>query len=233
MPFLVELLIDENTEMSLPSIDIRSVQPEGSSLAARCTRLLLVFGLLSITACGVNTVTVQGNYPSPNITKIPLTVGVYYDEALKDFAYIEYTDNGKEEYRVLSGPSHMALFGSVLPAMFDRVVLLPDPAQAGTAGVDLVFTPAIEEFQLALPQKTRLDAYEVWVKYNMRLTAPDGGYIADWVLTAYGKTSLETMRSAESGINDATISALRDLGSNFALSFTDIPDVRDWLNSNQ
>ena len=229
--------------MRLSFFDIQAAHPDASSLAALCLylnkrlylskRLLLIAGLLSIAACGVNTVTVKGNYPSPNINKIPLTVGVYYDESLRDFAYVEYTDNGKEEYRVLSGPSHMDLFGSVLPAMFDRVVLLPDPAQAGTAGVDLVFSPAIEEFQLALPQKTRLDAYEVWVKYNMRLTAPDGGYIADWVLTAYGKTSSESMRSAESGINDATISALRDLGSNFALSFSNVPDVRDWLISHQ
>jgi hypothetical protein len=225
--------IDESMKMRLPSSEIQRVNNKKSFFAARCMQLVLLAGLLSLTACGVNTVTVKGNYPSPNINKIPLTVGVYYDEALRDFAYIEYTDNGKEEYRVLSGPSHMDLFGSVLPAMFDRVVLLPNPDQAATAGVDLVFAPAIEEFQLALPQKTRLDAYEVWVKYNMRLTAPDGGYIADWVLTAYGKTSSESMRSAESGINDATISALRDLGSNFALSFTNVPDVRDWLNSHQ
>ena len=97
------------------------------------------------------------------------------------------------------------------------------------AGVDLVFTPAIEEFQLALPQKTRLDSYEVWVKYNMRLTKPDGDQVADWVLTAYGKTSTETMQSTETGINDATTNALRDLGSNFSLSFSNVPDVRDWL----
>ncbi len=177
--------------MNLLSFTIPAVNRDGYLTAVRS--LFLLLGLLSITACGVNTVMVDGNYPSPNINKIPLTLGVYYDESLRDFAYTEYTDNGKEEYRVLSGPSHMELFGSVLPAMFDRVVLLPDPAQAGTAGVDVVFAPAIEEFQLALPQKTRLDAYEVWVKYNMRLTAPDGGYIADWVLTAYGKASSESM----------------------------------------
>jgi hypothetical protein len=219
--------------MRSPAFKLQQSDSSDGLVYRSCMRVLLLLALLSMTACGVNTVTVKGNYPSPNINKIPLTVGVYYDEALRDFAYVEYADNGKEEYRVLSGPSHMELFGSVLPAMFDRVVLLPDPDQARSAGVDLVFTPAIEEFQLALPQKTRLDAYEVWVKYNMRLTAPDGGYVADWVLTAYGKTSSESMRSAETGINDATISALRDLGSNFALSFTSVPDVRDWLNSRQ
>jgi hypothetical protein len=197
----------------------------------RYGNLLLFLGVLSLTACGVSAVVVSGNYPSPNINKLPLSIGVYYDDALRDFAYIEYTDTGNEEYRVASGQSHIQLFDSILPAMFERVVVLQNPESAASAGVDAVFAPVIEEFQLALPQKTRLDSYEVWVKYNMRLTAPDGGYIADWVLTAYGKTSIETMRSTESGINDATVSALRDLGSNFALSFNNIPDVRDWLSS--
>ena len=93
--------------------------------------------------------------------------------------------------------------------------------------------PATPAFQLALPQKTRLDAYEVWVKYNMRLLGPDGAYIADWVLTSYGKTPTENLLSTEGGINDATVSALRDLASNFTLSFGAVPEVRDWLASKQ
>ena len=86
---------------------------------------------------------------------------------------------------------------------------------------------------LALPQKTRLDSYEVWVKYNMRMLGPDGAYIADWVLTSYGKTPMEGLLSVEGGINEATVSALRDLASNFALSFGAVPEVRDWLASRQ
>ncbi len=207
--------------------------------ASKCTlnllpqfrRILLLLAVLSMSACGVSSVTVSGSYPTPNIDRIPLSLGVYYDDTLREHAYIEYTENGNEEYRVASGDSHIDLFASILPAMFDRVVLLNDPEGGSAAGVDLVFAPAIEEFQLALPQKTRLDAYEVWVKYNMRLSAPDGGYIADWVLTAYGKTSQEGFSSVEAGINNAAVSALRDLGSNFALTFTSVPDVRDWLNS--
>lgn len=98
-------------------------------------------------------------------------------------------------------------------------------------GVDAIFAPLIEEFQLALPSKTKLDVYEVWIKYNMRLMAADGEYIADWVLTSYGKTPTESMRSAESAINDAAVVALRDLASSFSLSFTQVPEVRDWLNN--
>ncbi|MGM0634270.1 MAG: hypothetical protein ACQETO_14010, partial [Pseudomonadota bacterium] len=85
--------------------------------------------------------------------------------------------------------------------------------------------------QLALPQKTRLDVYEVWVRYNMRLAEPDGDTIADWVMTAYGKVEQESLRSADASIGSATVAALRDLGSSFALGFTGVPGVRDWLES--
>lgn len=193
--------------------------------------LLLLGSMLLVTACGVNNVSVEGSYPRPNVTKLPLSIGVYYDDELRNHTYVEYSDLGREEYRVSSGETHIELFNSILPSMFERVVQLDSPEAAASVGVDAVFSPSIEEFQLALPQKTQLDAYEVWLKYNMRLFAPDGDYIADWVLTAYGKTAKETLRSTETGINNATVSALRDLASNFTLSFTSVPDVRDWLGS--
>ena len=176
---------------------------------------------------------VKGSYPSPNIRQLPLTLGVYYDAELRDFLYVEYSETGKEEYRIASGQTHMQLFDSVLPAMFERVVVLDNLDSAPAQGVDAVFAPRIEEFQLALPQKTRLDAYEVWIKYNMRLLGPNGEYIAEWVVTSYGKAPQETLRSVEAGINEATVGALRDLGSNFTLSFSSVPEVRDWLKSKQ
>lgn len=192
--------------------------------------LLLLAGLvMTLGACAARTVEIRGSYPSPNIPPIPLTLGVYYSDALKGYVYTERSDAGRDEYHVNSGNSHIDLFNTVLPAMFRQVVVLDDPATATERGVDAVFTPNIDEFQLGMPQKTRLDAYEVWVKYNMRLTQPDGGYIADWVMTAYGKTDQQTFSTTESGINDAAVAALRDLASNFSISFSNVPDVRDWL----
>ena len=196
-------------------------------------RLTLSCVALALSACGVSSLVVDGSYPSPNIRQIPLTLGVYYDQELRDFLYVEYSETGKEEYRISSGQTHMQLFGSVLPAMFENVVVLDSLESANAQRVDAVFAPRIEEFQLALPQKTRLDAYEVWVKYNMRLLGPNAEYIADWVVTSYGKSPQETLRSVEAGINDATVAALRDLGSNFTLSFSSVPEVRDWLASKQ
>jgi hypothetical protein len=189
---------------------------------------LLVF-VLTLTSCAARTVNVQGSYPRPNIQTIPLTLGVYYGEGLTDYVYTERSDTGDEEYFVQTGQTHQDLFNTVLPAMFQRVVKLDSLDQAAAAGVNAVFIPRINEFQLGIPQKTRLDAYEVWVRYNMRLTTPEGGYIADWVMTAYGKTTTATFSSTERGINDAAVAALRDLASNFSLGFTRVPDVNDWL----
>jgi hypothetical protein len=200
-------------------------------MAALGTRVLAVLAAISLSACGVNNVVIEGSFPTPNISPLPLSVAVFYDPALTEFAYIEYSETGTEEYNIASGQSHVELFNAVLPAMFDEVVVVGSLEEAEMLGVDAIFAPLIEEFQLALPSKTKLDVYEVWIKYNMRLMAADGEYIADWVLTSYGKTPTESMRSAESAINDAAVVALRDLASSFSLSFTQVPEVRDWLNT--
>ncbi len=194
-------------------------------------RLLLLLAVLGLSACGVSNVVIEGNFPTPNINKLPLSIAVYYDPALIEYAYIEYSETGNEEYNIASGESHVALFNAVLPAMFDGVVVVASMEEANALGVDAIFAPLIEEFQLALPAKTKLDVYEVWIKYNMRLMTADGDYIADWVLTSYGKTPTESMRSVEAAINEAAIVALRDLASSFSLSFTQVPEVRDWLNT--
>ena len=188
---------------------------------------------LALSGCGASNVVIEGNFPTPNINKIPVTVAVYYDDAIRGFSYLEYSETGQEEFNIESGQSHMELFNAVLPAMFDRVIVVDNLEDARAEGVDAVFAPAIEEFQLALPAKTKLDVYEVWIKYNMRLLTAEGDYIADWILTSYGKTPTETFRSVADGINEAAVVALRDLASSFSLSFGQVPEVRDWLSSLQ
>jgi hypothetical protein len=190
---------------------------------------LVVMMALMLSACGATSVVVDGSYPTPNVGPMPLNLGVVFNDELLDHRYIEYSDRDREEYVISSGRSHVELFNTILPAMFGNVVVLDSLDAAAAAGVDAVFVPRIDEFQLALPQKTRLDVYEVWIRYNMRLASPSGTTIADWVMTAYGKVPQEGMRSAERSINEATVAALRDLGSSFTLGFSSVPDVRDWL----
>lgn len=192
---------------------------------------LLLAGTL--TACGAGSVTVGGTFPTPNVEPIPLRLAVYYDDAMRNHTYTEYSESGREELRVASGQSHIRLFNTVLPAMFTQVVQVSSIEQAASMGVDAVFMPAIDVFELGLPQKTHLDMFEVRITYNMRLLTPQGGQIADWQhgSAAYGRVPAENFRSTQSSIEQATIAALRDLASTFSLEFAQQPDVRDWLNS--
>ena len=193
----------------------------------------LTISLIScfLISCGVSNLVIQGSFPTPNINKIPLSVAVYYDDALRAFSYMEYSETGREEINIESGESHIRLFNAVLPAMFEEVIEVEGFDDPNVQVVDAVFAPVIEEFQLALPEKTKLEVYEVWIKYNMRILNPSGVSLADWVVTSYGKTPTETFLSVEDGINDAAIVALRDLASSFSLNFTRVPEVQDWLST--
>jgi hypothetical protein len=183
-----------------------------------------------VQSCGTSSIVIEGQYPSPNVAKIPLSIGVIYPQELIDFNYVEYSEIGEEEYRVQSGQSHRDLFDALLPSMFEKVVVLDSIESAVSQEVDIVFLPAIEEFQLALPSKTKLDVFEVWVKYNLRISDSEGEGIADWILTSYGKTPTRTMRSVENSINQAAVVALRDFASSFTLGFSQVPEIRQWLS---
>ena len=86
--------------------------------------LSALLGLAFLVGCGVSTVTIEGSFPTPNISKLPLNVAVYYYLSLSFFAYMEFSDTGAEVFNVQSGQSHIALFNAVLPAMFDDVVVI-------------------------------------------------------------------------------------------------------------
>ena len=189
--------------------------------------------ILLLSACSATTIEISGTFPAPLVQRLPLTVGVYYDEAFLNHSFIEINDNtGDDQYIINSGASQLELFNTMLPAVFEKVIQLDSLESAGSMSeLDAVFIPLIEEFQVGLPQKTRLNVYEIWVKYNMRLARANGDYIADWVMTAYGKSPEETFQSVDAGVNDAANVALRDLAASFTLGFGNVPEVKEWLRS--
>tara|TARA_B100001059_G_scaffold146935_1_gene146769 strand:- start:16387 stop:17007 length:621 start_codon:yes stop_codon:yes gene_type:complete len=193
-------------------------------------RTLGVLSIILVQSCGTSSIVIEGQFPSPNVNKIPLSIGVVYAQELINFNYVEYSEIGEEEYSIKSGQSHRELFDALLPSMFEQVVVLDSAESAASQEVDIIFLPVIEEFQLALPNKTKLDVFEVWIKYNLRISDTEGNGIADWILTSYGKTPTRSMRSVENSINQAAVIALRDFASSFSLGFSQVPEIRQWLS---
>ena len=199
--------------------------------ANRTSRWLLT-GLLLTFTCGCSqslALKVESEVPMPLISKIPINMGVYYDENFRNYTYRENTPD-RENWSIESGASQMALFNQILPSMFREVIEIDSMPAAGTvAGVKAVLVPSIEEMQFSLPQETRLDMYEAWIKYKIRLLDTNGNLISEWPLTAYGKTETAFMKNREQGLNGAMELALRDAGAKLALGFPEIVEVKDWL----
>ena len=183
--------------------------------------------VLSLAGCQQTmSLKVDSEIPSPVVSRMPVKMGVVYQDELRNYVYEEDSED-RPEWRIDSGASHLSLFQQILTSMFDEVTEVT--TTNGATGVQAVLRPSVAEMQFALPAETKTDFYEAWVKYDMELYDQDGDNIANWSVTGYGKSSTEFMKSRDKGLNAAVNQALRDAGARFALGFTRVADVSAWL----
>jgi len=192
---------------------------------------LRLAGLLLVTGCASNTVNLQvvSEVPAPVVQRIPLTMGIYYDDKFRNYVFKENSED-RENWMIDNRVSRLALFLGILEAMFNQVKPITDPNDnAVVSAVDAIMTPEVLDMQVSLPRETLTDSYEAWIKYTIRLYQPKGNLISEWPVTGYGKASTELFKSKEKGLNTAINQALRDIGAKIALTYTKHPDVYDWL----
>ena len=192
--------------------------------------LLLLLPFLANCSSSLKMV-IDSEVPIPVVTKLPLTMGIHYDENFRTFIYSEDSED-RQEWVIDSGTSQVALFDQILPAMFENTTYVDGISAASSdLPVDAVLSPSIDDIQFSLPRETRLDIYEVWIKYKVSIFDNQGQHITDFPLTAYGKSSTEFMKSRDDGLSTAMELALRDAGAKMVLGFTRDSGVREWLAS--
>ncbi len=213
--------------MEAPLSGSTTYVPDVSRLA---TCLLLLLGLLA--GCGPSEVVVKGEFPPPTMEKLPLTIGVWYaPEFINHEFFDEAKSRAESSWLVKSGQAQVQMWDVLLAGMFARVVPLaerPGPGQ-GKPSVDAVFIPEVAELQYALPTQTNVKVYEIWIRYRLQLLTPGGDPIADWTMSAYGKTPTALLQTDQSAVNLAAVMALRDAGAHFATGFSRVPEVQVWL----
>ncbi len=183
--------------------------------------------LLILTACEQSmTLRVESEIPTPVIERMPVKIGVFYQDELRNYVSEENSDE-RPKWKIDSGSSHVYLFEQILSSMFQEVTEVAGTTAVAT--VDAVLAPSVAEMQFALPAETKTDFYEAWVKYDMELYNQDGSRIANWSVTGYGKSSTEFMKSRDKGLNAAVNQALRDAGAKFALGFPMVAEISAWL----
>lgn len=191
---------------------------------------------------------VEGNFPSPLLDPLPLTLGVIYPSA---FAEHEFFDEAKgraeSDWLVKTGAAQVQFWDTLFDGMFASVVHIRDweTVERHRADIDGVLIPAIGELQYTVPTHTNVKIYEIWMRYEFRLVdisaihqQEDGALtfnpderLAVWPITAYGKTPTAFLQTDEEAVNLAAVVALRDAGAHFVTTFGATPDIALWLNT--
>jgi hypothetical protein len=198
----------------------------------RICRVALLLLLAVLTGCGTKEVVVEGTFPKPLLEPLPVSLGVWYPA---EFSGHEFFDEAKgraeSDWIVRTGEAQVEMWDQLLASMFARLEYMagePSPTQMNPA-VDAVLIPRVQELQYAIPAHTNVKVYEIWMRYGFELVTVSGEPIANWTMTAYGKTPTAFLRSDEAAVNLAAVVALRDAGAHFVTSFRKVPEVADWL----
>ena len=168
---------------------------------------VLIGLLLLLNGCATS-VTVKGEVPTPLVQKVPLTAQLIYHDAFKSYTY-EEADKQRTLKSLNFGQAQMALFDNVFDAILSRTDNNPD----------LIIVPEVIDFQYTVPRETKLNLYEVWLKYRLKVTDANNQELADWVIKGYGKTPTATLTTPVAAFNAAANVALRDVGAQLAIGF--------------
>jgi len=177
-------------------------------------------------------VVVNGYFPVPVVDPLPLTVAVVYSPDFANYKYIE-KDEEREEKEISVGVAQVKLFSTVLSGMFEQVIYTDEVTASNDSSIDMFFKPKIEEIQYNMPVETKINMFEVWIKYHLKVFDAQGNIIADWIQTAYGKTPTAMFKSKEKALNEAMIVALRDVGAGIVLRFNHLPEIKHWLKQRE
>lgn len=187
--------------------------------------LLFIVAVSTLSACGAKQVVVKDSFPAPVYAQHPQHVGLYLDEAFSNYTHAQKLPSG-DDWNIDIGTANVALFQQILAGMFAQVTSVQ--GIAGNSGLDAVIQPEIEQYQFNTPEQNQTDYFEAWFKYRITLYDAQGKKLADWPLTAYGRSEAQFM-GAEDSLRLATRIAMRDAATAMVLEFSQNPAVRALL----
>ncbi|MGI9291407.1 MAG: hypothetical protein ACR2QG_09070 [Gammaproteobacteria bacterium] len=168
--------------------------------------------------------------------KLPLTVGVLFNEELSNYIHVE-DPMMDSEWTIDIGQANVDMYRALFTGMFSQTLELnlrddgtPDIPES--PALDAVIEPRIEDFEFSVPRQSGNDQFTVWVKYKLRMTKPDGERIGDWRVTGYGQVDQGNMgMGGDDAMQEAAIVALRDAAASIATGFERAPGVKNLLKT--
>lgn len=196
--------------------------------------VLPIAGAFVVFGCTGANVVINTVVPSPLVEPIPVRVGVFFDESLKGYVHEESLEH-YGDFRIELGSVQVPVFERIFDALFEETVALSS-VEAGD-GVAAVIVPVFEEMQFSIPEQTRGQFFEVWIKYRIDVYGADGELLASWPLPAYGKSNERNFGFMEdskgSGLTEASIWALRDAAAHLSFYFPRLPEIAQLVQAAQ
>lgn len=181
--------------------------------------MLLTLAALLLAGCGSNVRLDPPTIPVPLIDKIPMSVAVRMPAQFENFVHEEQV-LGREEWSIDLGRSNAKFFTQLFGYMFDQVTIIGETDAVPVSGIDALIEPTIDAFEFSVPNQTKTDAFSVWIRYRIKVYDRDGELVANWPVSAYGK-SLTTAMGGSDALQRAAVLALRDAAALLIIKFDD------------
>lgn len=179
---------------------------------------LLLASVLVLAACSSRSLSLsEPTLPAPLLTPLPLRVGIKYSPEMHDFTHREDLLQA-QQWTISLGAANKLLYDQIFKAMFRETVFLSEEQSPEAAGVDILIRPSVEAFEFALPQQSRSETYTVWIRYRLRVFDRSGTEIANWPVSAYGKSGAGKF-DGNKAIQRATALAMRDAAALVSMRF--------------
>jgi hypothetical protein len=191
-------------------------------------RLLPAAGAVVVAGCA-QSVVVDSDFPTPLVQRLPVRMGIIYDDALRNYVHHEELPE-QATWTIELGQASVAMLQPLFSTMFTSVQEVDDvPVEpAYQSQLDGVIKPTLEKFEFDVPVRTRDSFAEVWLQYRLSLYEPNGKLITEWPVSGYGKAEVMHSKEAES-VNKAAVVAMREVGAAISTKFAEQPDVSYWL----
>ena len=167
---------------------------------------LLVVGLM--TGCGSSVILPTPTIPVPLTHKIPASVGLRMPPEFEHFLHEEEIF-GREQWSIDLGNANAALFTQLFGHMFEKVTVLSGTDDPKNMLIDALIEPSIDAFEFSVPNQSKTESFAVWIRYRIKVFDYRGDEVANWPVSAYGK-SQSASTSGSKALQRAAILAMRD-----------------------
>ncbi len=181
--------------------------------------MLLTLAASLVAGCGSSVRLDPPTIPVPLIDTIPMSVAVRIPDQFENFVHEEQV-LGREEWSIDLGRSNAKFFTQLFGYMFDQVTIITEADEIPSSGIDALIEPTIDAFEFSVPNQTKTDSFSVWIRYRIKVYDSEGELIANWPVSAYGK-SLTTAMGGSDALQRAAVLALRDAAALLIIKFDD------------